>query len=93
MDRKNTESADVSEDTTGPEILVVGTIFLAAGHITITPTRPSVVFRQHGAKSDPHHVYEVGLDKSRWTEIAPRSDEGEEVADDTLESDSVDGVS
>ena len=92
MDRQDTKSPNVPKVRDDSEILKVGSICVPSKGVAYTSLRPGVVFRKHRAKSHSHYVLEVGLVKSRWREITGDCDEGKEVADDSTESDGLDGA-
>ena len=89
MDRKNTESPDVSEGGIGPEILVLATILDHSAGTSFASKEPGVVLREHRIKGAPDTLITVGLDLTRWRKISPGSDEGKEVADDPAEPNSM----
>ncbi len=89
MGRQDTESADVSAEDEGAEILVVARIYPSNGPIATAPCFPGVVCRINGAENGGYPEIEVGLDKSRWRQIPAGSDEEQPVVDDTAKSDSL----
>ena len=89
MGRKDTESTDVPEDGGETEVSIVASILIPSEGTPLPSGKTGVVFRVNWAPSGTYYEITVGLDKSRWREVAPRSDEGEEMVDDTAESDSL----
>ena len=92
MDKQDTESADVSEAGNDSQILVLATILDHSAGTSFTSKEPGVVLREHRIKGTPDTLITVGLDLARWRKIPAGSDEGKEVADDSPESDSLDGA-
>ena len=89
MGDKNSKSADVSETDEEAEILNIARISRSDFGVAAASKRPGVVCSIYWSEDKGDTIIEVGLDRSRWREIPPGSDEKQPVVDHTAIPDCV----
>ncbi len=89
MDKQDTESANVSEGGSEAEVSGVCGIYVPAGRTPVASCDAGVVCRINRLTDSGDYGITVVLDSKRWREIAPGDYEGQEVADDPAEPNSM----